>query len=203
LFAAITFFVAALPAEAAWATVTIDTTGGARSNLTPWTAHAVVTYVRSGVTYTKSLDFGASLYDGASGLDFVMNASTHPGQFEQLVGFLTDGANDKFFLNLTSPTVAGLPASGGGPWAGGRESVVFAGSSLNGIDLAGRPITALVLHIDHFNLTTPGSNPNGDGIWTDYDIGATLTVVPEPATVGLLAAGVAALAVKRKRKTAR
>jgi hypothetical protein len=51
-------------------------------------------------------------------------------------------------------------------------------------------------------LDTPGSNPNHDGIWTDYSYDTTFTIeeTPEPATLSLLALG--GLAMLRRRAAA-
>jgi PEP-CTERM motif len=58
----------------------------------------------------------------------------------------------------------------------------------NGIDLQGFQIGSIGLHVDSLTISSPGSNPNGDGIWTDVFFEGTVTVyaVPEPSSLGLL-----------------
>jgi hypothetical protein len=66
-------------------------------------------------------------------------------------------------------------------------------------DLYGYTIDHIDLTVNNIILSSPGSNPGGGGIWTDfsYDVTYTIYGTPEPATILLLAAG--GLILRRKR----
>ena len=180
------------------ATLTMNQDGGGRNNNTTFDIGATISYVRNGHTYNRMLIFGAQIRSGDRNLDFTIDAVSHGMEFTQFVAMLTDGLNDRLYFWLHTDRVPGLIVSWVGPAAGGWESSVFAASSLNGIDLAGHTVTALNFHVESFDLDIPGRDPNGDGIWTDCTVKATMTVVPEPATMALLAGGLAALMLKRR-----
>lgn len=60
--------------------------------------------------------------------------------------------------------------SGGGGYGSGLESR-FIGGGISGTldpDFAGYTITKIVLTADTLTFATPGRDPNGDGLWTDY-----------------------------------
>ena len=54
-------------------------------------------------------------------------------------------------------------------------------------DLTGYQITRVQLAINMIEIDSPGSNPNGDGLWTDLDANVTFrffgVAVPEPTTL--------------------
>jgi hypothetical protein len=56
------------------------------------------------------------------------------------------------------------------------EAVFFALAS--GPDLRGYPVHTVGLRFDQIDVRTPGSDPNGDGLWTDYSYSAVLLVNP-------------------------
>lgn len=119
--------------------------------------------------------------------------------FDVLVALLTNGQNDTFSWSVQN--------FAGGVSTGTAEKYFFAGNPhlVNGIDFAGS-------HIDHVDLfitnksASPGANPNGDGVWTDWTFNVAMNVygtppVPEPETYAMLLAGLGFVgAIARRRK---
>jgi hypothetical protein len=76
------------------------------------------------------------------------------------------------------------------------------------LDLRGQFVGSVKLVIDQLSILTPGTDPNDDGIWTDmfftgnlvFDTDVPVADVPEPGTMGLLLAGLGALALARRRR---
>ena len=58
----------------------------------------------------------------------------------------------------------------------------------NGVDLQGFVIGSITLTVDNLIFDSPGSNPLGNGIWTDITFNGTIGVyaVPEPTVFALL-----------------
>ena len=56
-------------------------------------------------------------------------------------------------------------------------------SGANGIDFKDFTIQCISLRINSLTLDTPGQDPNGNGIWTDYSINYSLLVKGVPAVV--------------------
>lgn len=67
-------------------------------------------------------------------------------------------------------------------------------------DLCGATITRVVRELT-LSLESPGSDPNGDGNWTEMNIRSVTTIygIPEPGTLSLAAPVLAALAFRRRR----
>jgi hypothetical protein len=76
--------------------------------------------------------------------------------------------------------VAAGPVNGGTGAIGYSESELFAGRPGSGVDLAGSSIDRLEFHIDTVSLVSPGTDPNGDGIWTNYRIVGRIVVMGRP-----------------------
>jgi len=117
-------------------------------------------------------------------------------QFEAASSSLTDGSPESIVV-WHGPQGGGLA---GFPFP---VQQLFFGNS-GRVDFAGFHITSLDFRLDEFNLTSPGENPNGDGLWTEYTVRGTLTVngapVPEPTTIVLLATSLTAIILKTRRK---
>lgn len=125
-------------------------------------------------------------------------------QFETAAQFLTDGKNEPvgYFTSFVGNDLSGDV---------GPESVVFfgVGPGEGRADFAGFVITSLELRIDELIINSPGTNPNGDGWWTDVIARTTLTVngqaaaVPEPATLCLMGLGLAGMYARRRSRAGR
>ena len=123
--------------------------------------------------------------------------------FSTAIAPLTNGIDETLRMEVTSGT--------GGGDAEGPESSYFGGSlfCLNGIDFAGQTITSLDLVIDTLRHESPGSDPNNDGNWTEFEYGARFVVngevpggvVPEPATLLLFGSGLAGAGLRLKKRT--
>lgn len=105
------------------------------------------------------------------------DAESDPG-FDNVVSYLTNGQEEFmtiFFLY-------------GG--SGIRESEFTDVIGIPQIDFQGYNITRIGLTLNDLFLSTPGQNPNDDGVWTDYSYDASISFyVPEPATLLLLSLG--------------
>jgi hypothetical protein len=104
--------------------------------------------------------------------------------FDALALLLTNGQNDSLTWSMLNYW--------GGVSTGPMESVFFAGSPYltNGIDFAGATIDRVDFSITN-QSTSPGTDPNGDGIWTDWKFGIAMDVygtpaVPEPTSAALV-----------------
>lgn len=90
---------------------------------------------------------------------------------------------------------------GGGAGDGTIESGV--------LDLRGASVGSVKLVVTQLSILTPGSDLNNDGIWTDvfftgnlvFDTDVPVADVPEPGTIGLMLAGLGALAIARRRRS--
>lgn len=67
---------------------------------------------------------------------------------------------------------------GGGLGDGGLESQLFfpAAAGISKIDFQGDEIESITLWLRALTLEIPGKDPNKDGIWTDFQISATIFV---------------------------
>jgi hypothetical protein len=65
----------------------------------------------------------------------------------------------------------------GGSGEGSLESSFFMGRPSGGVDFAGYAITSVEFHVDSILFDTPGSDPYGDGVWTDYYLRGDVVVI--------------------------
>jgi hypothetical protein len=96
--------------------------------------------------------------------------------FDGFVASITNGFND--WMDVSD-------AFGG---VGGPESDFF-GSQVgpSGVDLYGYAIHRVGLRVDSASFDTPGSNPNGNGNWTDYALQGTFVfegTIANPSACG-------------------
>ncbi len=129
-----------------------------------------------------------------------LTATSADPHFAPVVQRLTNGVHGDIYFGF------------GGNLLGDAENVTFLAAGYtppNDIDLQGFTIDTITLTINTLSFNSPGSNPNGDGNWTNASYACTVRIygaaaaVPEPATMILLgtgALGVFGCARRRRRK---
>jgi hypothetical protein len=97
------------------------------------------------------------------------DASSAP-HFNNFVAEMTDGALDDMFFETLA-----LGDGGGGTNApGATDAEMFSGQAgLGGVDLLGYAIHRIGLRVEAVSIASPGTDPNGDGIWTDFTADVT------------------------------
>lgn len=110
-----------------------------------------------------------NVFPSDSGNLLIANTA-NSSDFADFVARITDGVNGYVFYRV----------NGGGFIA--PESSFF-GSQVgpNGVDLEGSNINLIGLSVETAIVDSPGSDPNGDGVWTDYSLVGSL-VFFEPIT---------------------
>ena len=135
---------------------------------------------------------------------FYLTAAEDP-DFTQLAANLVNGQPDRIgYISDDSP----IPIGADYGYTQQYEDYMLAGSLFltNGIDLQGTVIDRFSLRINDLVLDSPGSDPNGDGNWTDLRFSVTLSieghVIPEPSTLIMLFGGAAicALPILKRRQ---
>jgi hypothetical protein len=101
----------------------------------------------------------------ASGMTIWTDAATP--NFNVIVNGLTDGVTELVGWTTGPPDVFITGASSFEPDLFGDQ----VGPS--GVDLAGYRIDRIGFRVDSFSLASPGTDPNGDGIWTDWTLNGT------------------------------
>ena len=96
----------------------------------------------------------------------VVAGSSTPG-FDTIIARLTDHVDDVMsFRSVLLPN-----GVGSGPDDNTLQSIL-----LRDVNLQGASIKRIRLRIEDFSVVSPGSDPNGDGLWTDYRLIATLLI---------------------------
>ena len=90
--------------------------------------------------------------------------------FNEFAAFLTDGNSHKATLAF------GSGALGSSQIFSTKNGDLFGGNPA----LKGNAIDSISLRVNSLTLDTPGANPNGDRIWTDYSFDGTVTVDGQP-----------------------
>jgi hypothetical protein len=118
---------------------------------------------------------------------FTVSSLSDDPAFNSEVNLVTNGVDNSIAFGLFS-------VSGSGNAASFLESQLFAGVSRTGPDLAGYQIQSFSFQVDSLTIQSPGSNPNGNGIWTDVSGQITFMIyaapTPEPSAVYLLGLGI-------------
>ena len=113
--------------------------------------------------------------EDSSGSVITVDASTNP-EFRDAVSLLQNGVD-----NLLELAAKLLPGGGGGATIP-LESASFDGGISGEYlpDFAGARITHVIIAIDEISFVTPGSDPNGDGNWTDYSSSGRIVIMGHP-----------------------
>jgi hypothetical protein len=132
--------------------------------------------------------------------------------------FSIDQSSDPGFISFLARATNGTPNTlaetfyVGGNQSGKEvtEPIFYTGfpyGGNNGLDLGGFQIQRIDLTLNSLAFSSPGSNPNGDGIWTDYGWSATVSFigiipVPEPNAGAILGSGLLLMLFRRRFKAA-
>ena len=118
--------------------------------------------------------FSFRVANADQGRTITVSESNNP-DFSAAVIFLTDGNDDSADFGTLFP-------GGGGGMSSNAESVWFKGGITGTYDpdLAGTNVTHVLIHLDVVNIQSPGSDPNGNGIWTNYDFRIRMVIMGNP-----------------------
>lgn len=116
------------------------------------------------------------------GVPFTINSSNN-SNFGQIVSLLTNGVTENIYFEVTGEL--GLGSSIGTS----ESSLTFN----NANDFQGFVTDTVTITVNSLDITIPGQNPNGDGIWTDFNAKYTLTVESRavPESSALIGSGIA------------
>jgi len=115
------------------------------------------------------LFIGTSITPADVGQTFTVTSGNDPN-FNEFATALASGNPHKVTLS------SGLGTLGTSQIFSTKSGDLFGGNP----DLNGNTINSISLKVNAFTLDTPGANPNGDGIWTDYSFNGTVTVSGQP-----------------------
>lgn len=144
-----------------------------------------------------NLEFGGTVFDlllssADTGKVFSVNSGA---EFEEAVGFLTNGVNDWITYQF----------DGGG--AGWTEGGFFYGDvdGANGIDLAGSQIDSINLHINNLQINKL-SSPADSWEWYSYNLDAFVSIegtpaIPEPTTAIYMMIGLTVITLALRRQS--
>lgn len=150
----------------------------------------------TGMEFAWSSDEGLTMYWEVVtpfdvGKTFHQSSATSEN-FDFFASMLTSGTDDFLWIASFFP--------GGGGSSNGAEESWWLNKFVptQSVDFYGYEITDIALTVNALTIDSPGTNPNRDGVWTDYTFDVTYTIIPEPTTVLLL--GLGGLALLRKRR---
>src|SRR5262249_51782800 len=147
------------------------------NNLQPPAATFHLDFATSATQFAPKDELFQNVFVGFSTLGVTFTATAaNDSKFTAVAQRLTDGLN------------GWLPVSYTGPNKNQYFSQVPSG---NGCDLHGFEIVAITERLNSYTYMQPGSDPNHNGQWTDYQYDATFTIlghlVPEPSGIALAA----------------
>ena len=117
---------------------------------------------------SASLFRSRTIHEGDEGDTLVANAENE-SDFTAFAALVTNGVDE--------PVGYLVGATGGGSGSITMlESRFFVGKPGTGPDLSGYTVDSVELVIDAVSIASPGSDPNHDGIWTDYDFAGRVVV---------------------------
>jgi len=145
---------------------------------------------------TAPLFVGTSITPTDVGRTLTATQATDPN-FNDFAALLTDGRFKKVTLAL-----------GAGTLGNSELSLTKVGDSFGqNVSLFGSTIDSISLRVDSLTLNTPGTDLNGNGVWTDYSFVGTAVIdgepvpVPEPISViSTLAFGIGVIVFGRKQQ---
>lgn len=169
LFALSTFTIAALtgcsdsnsPAPDVLAVASVTSGGGGAT-----VASQIIVWVDiDGAAGTDTLLLPDTLQNGDRGRDLIATGA----------GFQRGAVRLSNNINESIRRFTKFPAGGtGGNFS--PEATLFQGRPGNGLDFSGYTVTGITFHVDSILVVSPGSDPNGDGNWTDYYLRGSLIV---------------------------
>jgi len=143
---------------------------------------------------TQFLDvFFEDVGESDVGTTFILDSGSI---FDDAVSIITNGVNDSIYTEFAG---SGIQRT---------EALFFFddSSGASGIDLAGATIERFELVINQLSVESPGTDNNGDGIWTTYSGNATFNVVgtlgaqvPVPAALWMFGSALGLLAILREK----
>ena len=172
---------------------------GSRS-LTPITQFNPGLWYESGPSGTlMARIFAGLIVDmGDVGTTFVATPQNDPG-FAQFASLLTDGNEQWLFMT------SGAPGGAGG--TSECNQFYLDHTCTMGVDLKGNEIERVTFTQKAWYNVSPGSDPGGDGIWTDVYGAYRITIeghaIPEPGTAALVAIGLLGVGVSRAGRRTR
>jgi hypothetical protein len=144
--------------------------------------------------YSMRPCFEWNFYTADVGKTFYSNSQTNPN-FNEIAAILTNGVNNGLYHADSTISFDGTT----GYYLTMDSSITKYG--IQGVDFYGCTIDSIAFRLDRLQLLSPGSNPNGNGNYTDFYLQGSIIVngVPEPATLLLLGLGAAIVREKARR----
>ena len=151
--------------------------------------------IQEGDPFSFDPDYSLDLYFGLATVAWYGGPD-----FDGFADLLTNGTADRMglLLGTSSTSLWGSTNALECYWFYGD------GTCASGIDFAGSTIQTILVETTTFDVFSPGSDPNGDGIWTDFHVLANVRIygVPEPSTMLLLGTGLlGVVGIARRRKS--
>lgn len=107
----------------------------------------------------------------ADAADTVIVADPHSLEFSEFRTAMRDGTDQRIAIG------ARFHPDGGGAQNFFMESDLYAGRPGPGPDFSGLLINRVEFHVDTVIVDTPGDDPNGDGVWTNYTVVGSVVVL--------------------------
>ena len=162
---------AAAPAPQALGIFEFDSGAGSRT-----VADSVIVSMQIGSDGSKAAAdlFRLRLTNGDGSEPISVGAAGNP-EFAAAVALLVNGENDDVSFGRAFP-------SGGGGTTISTEETFFDGGILGNYtpDFAGAEVTGAMVVFEELTVVSPGSDPNGDGIWTEVTLRGKVVIMGHP-----------------------